>query len=402
MLARNLLAAGAAFSVAAAQTSTSACSQATTTISAQADVSALASCSTYTGNIVIAPAVSGTLDLSGPEQIVGDLVVVDAINLISLTSSSVGSISGTFNLTGLTTLTTLQFSDLTSVGNIAWSALPVLQTLTFPSTISSAKNVLITNTFLNTLDGINLQTVASLDINNNQRLQTFSTQLANATSLINIEANGNNLDVEFPNLISAANLTFRNVSGVSIPSLKSVNGSLGFYGNYITELSCPNLTIVGLTTATNTGSLAIVGNAMLQNVSFPLLQTVEGADQIANNTALMNISMPALKTVGGAIDFSGNFSSVDLGSLSLVSGGFNLQSSGNVDCSPFDSDHTKNIILGTYTCQGNSTDVKSGVGSSTSTGSSSSATSKGAAASYNVNEAVAGLSVVGGLLSMLL
>lgn len=232
----------------------------------------------------------------------------NATQLTSFGSSSIGTITGTWTMSSLTILTSLSFTDLTSVGSISWSALPALSTLTFPSFITSAKSVLITNTFLSSLDGLNLQTVGTLDINNNNRLQTFSTQLQNATELINIDANGNNLQVEFPNLVTAANITFRNVSSISTPSLASVNGSFGFYGNYFTEYSAPNLTIVGNPNAPNTGSLAVVNNAMLQNISFPLLQTVEGADQVANNTALMNISMPALKTVGGAIDFSGNFS----------------------------------------------------------------------------------------------
>ncbi len=209
-------------------------------------------------------------------------------------------------MNNLTLLSTLSMSDLQSVGSINWVALQALDSLTFPSTVSQAKNVTISNTFLSTLDGINLDTVDTLSIDNNNRLKTFSTQVANITSSLDISANGNSLDVSFPNLIWAASMNFRNVSTISIPSLSKVNGSLGFYGNYMTNIAAPNLTTVG-SYSDGTGSLAFVANANLKNISLPALTSVGGADQVANNTALTSISFDALSTVGGAIDFSGNF-----------------------------------------------------------------------------------------------
>merc|ERR1711939_232553 len=71
-----------------------------------------------------------------------------------------------------------------------------------------------------------------LQIDNNNNLKQFDTQIANITNAVNINANGNQLAVTFPNLIWAANMTFRNVSSIKIPSLATVNGSMGFYGNY--------------------------------------------------------------------------------------------------------------------------------------------------------------------------
>jgi len=328
--------------------------------------------------------------------------VTNATQLTSLSSATVNSISGIFHLDQLTVLSTLSFTQLSGVGSIEWSALPVLQQLTFPSFIKKATDVLITNTFLSSLEGLNLDTVRKLDINNNKFLTQFSTQVANITGLLNIEANSQDLVVEFPNLETAANMTFRNVSSVSIPSLATVNGSLGFYGNYLQNLSAPNLTTLGSTTEQNTGSLAFVGNGDLTNISFPQLSFVSGAFQIANNTDLFNISFPALKTVRGAIDFAGNFSTPQLPALNNVAGGFNMQSTAQIDCGVYDKLHG-NVIQGTYGCVSATPDAKSGVGSATSSGSSSKpSSSKAAAVSYGVNEAVAGLSVFGGILQMLL
>jgi hypothetical protein len=296
-------------------------------------------------------------------------------------------------------------TDLQSVGSIEWVALPALSQLTFPATVSTATSVTISNTFLSTLDGINLNTVGTMQIDNNNRLKTFSTQVANITSQLNINANGNNLQVSFPNLIWAANMTFRNISSISIPSLATVNGSLGFYGNYMTDIAAPNLTTVG-SFSNKVGSLAFVANSKLANISMPLLSSVGGAVQIANNTALNAISFESLSTVGGAIDFSGNFTTPVLPALTIVKGNFNIQSQQVIDCTGFAAEAgVSKVIQGNYVCK-TTADASSLGTSGTSTGTSSSAsataTKKGAAASFGISDAVAGLSIVGGLLQMLL
>ena len=207
----------------------------------------------------------------------------------------------------MTLLSTLQFNDLTAAKTIHFEALPNLNTLTFPSIISKASSVTISNTFLSTLSGIDLDSVDTLEIDNNNRLTTFNTQIANITSSVNIAANSHDLQVSFPNLIWVANMSVRAVASISIPSLEVVNGSLGFYESFMTSISAPNLTSVG-NFATGQGSLAFVANSMLANITMPALTSIGGADQVANNSALTAISFPKLSTVGGAIDFSGNFS----------------------------------------------------------------------------------------------
>ncbi len=209
-------------------------------------------------------------------------------------------------MNALTLLSNLEFDKLTTVKIIDFVSLPALSALQFPATVSSAESVTVSNTFLNTLNGINLNTVATLQIDNNLHLTSFSTQVGNITSSATINANGQGLTVTFPNLIWAANLTFRNIASVNIPSLAVINGSLGFYETDLETISAPNLTTVG-DFATGQGSLAFVDNTALTNISMPLLQSVGGADQIANNTDLHAIAFPALTDVGGAIDFTGNF-----------------------------------------------------------------------------------------------
>jgi len=287
---------------------------------------------------------------------------------------------------------------LTSVGIISWTTLPTLSELTFPATVSEAKSVTISNTFLSTLDGINLNTVATLEIDNNNRLQTFSTQVANITSSVVINANGKNLDVSFPNLIWAANMSFRDISSLSIPSLAVVNGSFGLYESSIPSVMAPNLTAVG-STASNVGSFAIVSDTQLVNISLPLLKSIGGALQVANNSELATLAFPNLQYVGGAVSLTGNFSTPSLPDIQNVRGTFDVESTQPISCSDYKS--IQDNIQGKFSCNGKNT--ASGTATGTSTGSSSTATgSKGAAASYGFSEAAAGLSVLGGLLQMLL
>jgi hypothetical protein len=385
----------------AAQTSTI-CSQPTATINSQADASQYTACSTISGSVVIGSGATGDITLDGPSTIGGDLTMVNATGVTSFSSSTIGQIKGTFHLEDLTILSTLQFNLLTAVKSIQFISLPNIGSLTFSAFVSSAQSVTISNTALSTLNGINLNTVSTLQIDNNPHLLSFSTQIGNITSAAVFNANGAGLAIEFPNLIWASNLTFRDVASVDIPSLAVVNGSLGFYETKLASIYAPNLTSVG-NFATGQGSLAFVDNTLLTNISMNALKSVGGADQIANNTILSAISFPVLADVGGAIDFSGNFTTPNLPALNNVKGGFNVESQQAINCDGFQTEASSSgVIQGKFFCKGDLSTVSS-LGTGTSTGTSASSTSsKGAAASFGVNEAAAGLSVIGGLLQMLL
>jgi len=404
MYSSQVIAALAAVGVASAASSTaSGCSvSATTTISSAAEATALNSCTKFTGSIAIDPSVAGALTLDGIDQLDGDLFVENAVNLTSLSAPSMNSISGKMDLASLTILSTLSFPSLKSIGEIAWDNLPALQTLTFTDTVTSCPVISISDTQLNSLDGINLETGTSWTIANNRFLKTISTQMANLTGAFNIDSNGQDLAIELPNLVSAGSLIFRNTSSVSIPSLASVNGTLGFYENYLTTISAPNLTTV-------TGQLAFVANPSLSNITMDSLTTVQGF-QIANNSALLKVDgFQSLKKITGALDVTGNFTSIELPDLTMVSGAWNMQSSGNItsDCDTFSSKKSSGDLTVTagITCDSTSKNVQSGTGSDsgsgTSTGSSSSATStkKSAAGQLEVPTA---MGLIGGFLAMLL
>lgn len=279
---------------------TASCSASTTTIQNAADASALATCQTFTGSIAIATGTTDSIALDGIQRITGSLIADNVTQMTSLSGDSLAIIGDSFSLTSMTILSTLNFPALVNVQTIEWTALPALQGLSFTQGVQQASVVSIQNTQLDTLDGINLQTVDQMIIANNPYLNDINMQLGNVTQSLILEANGRNVTADFPDMIWAYNVTFRNVSQVSIPSLASVNGSMGFFANFFSGVSAPNLTTVG-------GTLSLVSNADMTNMSFPELKTVSGGLQVANNTVIKTIDFPALQTVGGALDFYGNF-----------------------------------------------------------------------------------------------
>lgn len=285
---------------------------ATLTVTASADASSLASCTTYSGSVSIpsdaafAQDSSGhqSLSIDGIEKITNNLTITGLVNLATIQMGSLKSIGG-FTLGGLTVLSSLNMPQLSTIDSMNFTALPALQSLSFGNTgITQANTILISNTGLSSLMGINnLESVSSFNVNNNQALQNISLQVTSIKGALDIEANdgfSSGLTTSFPMLETAMNLTFRNCSTVDLPSLTNVSQYLGFYGNTMQTFIAPNLT--------TTGGLVFVDNPALTNISIPELSSVNGSYQIANNTMLKQINgFEKLATIKGALDFNGNF-----------------------------------------------------------------------------------------------
>lgn len=239
------------------------------------------------------------------ERVTGNITVTSATNLGTLSFGSLKRIGG-FELGDLTVLTTLSCPQLNQVEVLNFTALPALSRLTFGNTgIQKAESILITNTNLESLKGIDkLQDITTFNVNNNQQLTNITLEVTSIENSLDIFANDasvEGLTASFPMLETARNMTFRNCSSISLPALKNVTQKMGFYGNTIEGFSAPNLTTAG--------GLIFVDNTELTNITIPQLTSVNGSYQIANNTQLKSIDgFPKLSVVIGAIDFNGNFS----------------------------------------------------------------------------------------------
>lgn len=328
-----------------------ACSaSATLTVQNAGDATALATCSTFSGSIAVATGTTEDIAFNGVKHITGNMIVNENSDIKRLSADSLETLDGEMSLVGLTRLNAVDFPKLKSVESIKWSALPNLQSIGFTAEVTKADKIDIQNTAIRSLKGINIEQADTIFIANNNYIDEIEMQIGNVTESLTLTFNNEDLKVTLPNLIWAANLTFRAIGSLKMPSLESVNGSLGLYTNLFEELAAPNLTTIGQ-------ALAVIGNEKLSNLSFPLLTKITGNLQIANNTNLTTIDgFPELTSIGGAFDISGNMSDVETPKLNSVKGAFNLQSTGNISdvCANFYKPlKDKKYIQSTkYLCQG--------------------------------------------------
>lgn len=204
-------------------------------------------------------------------------------------------------VTNVQKLNQITFSQLDYVGKIDWEGLPELSTLQLATTTNTT-SFNLQNTRLQNLDGIDLANCSNFYLANNLLLQDFSMQLKEVSGFIVLQGNGDRMNATFPNLQSANNITIDEVAAVSLPSLKTVNGDIGFnMNNQLEQISLPKLTTVD-------GSVTIASNDGLKNYSMPVLESVGGAVNVQNNSILDSVVFPSLTEVGGAFDAYGNFS----------------------------------------------------------------------------------------------
>jgi len=307
------------------------------------------------------------LDLESLTEIKGDMTIKGASGLKTISLPKLQTIGGTMSLLSLTVLSSFSCPNLVSVKEISWTTLPVLQSLSFTKEITNASSVLIADTMLTSLDGINLMTAESFNLNNNKYLKTVDVQLTKVTGALTLSSNAKGVNCSFASLKSAANITIEDAGSLSLPKLEGVNNSLSFVSNTFETLTLPKLTTAG--------DFSMSGNNKLTNVSAPELKTCDGTFLLANNTELAIIdSFESLATVTGAVDMSGVFTNVSLPALDDVRGGFNLQSTKDItnDCNTFSTLHSNGVIKGNgYTCVGKQSVAKSKDGGASTTGSGS-------------------------------
>ncbi|GME70459.1 unnamed protein product [Ambrosiozyma monospora] len=334
------------------------------TATAQSDLDSLKDCDAIDGDLYVTGDI-GSAAIANVRAVYGDLVVFNATQLTSFTADSINTITGEFRLTGLTTLDTLSMGGLTSVGAINWVTLPTL-TDTGLTSVTECNAILISDTQLASLDGINPTNVETYNVNNNQFLLKIKSDIESVSNSLTVAYNGHGADVAFDQLQWANNITFYSVSSVSMANLTSVNHSIGFFETKVEDLHFKTLTKVG-------GDLTMSNNDDLTSIDFDNLESIGGGFVVNNNSKLQSVdTFDDLKTVTGAVLLTGDLSNVSLPALKSVRGAFSLNSDGSADCSPFDELHDSGNIQGEYLCKAASAPSSSG-----KSGSSKSTSAKG-------------------------
>ncbi|KAI1751282.1 GPI-anchored cell wall organization protein ecm33 [Xylaria castorea] len=403
MYSKELFSAIAALSLVSGATAVG-CKDDPVQINSQADATQASNCDSIANDVVFGVNAGTDIDLGGRLKVInGSLIIKNNGAIQSLQSSSLATIGGMFQMNNVTSLVSLVLPALSEVGSIEWTTLNALNEPTFGNPgITKAKSVVVQDTFVQNLDGINVQALTDMNINNNHRLSKFSTSIKTLSNALYVNSNALNMTMEMPNLEWIANMTIANVSTFSVPSLKAVNGSMRFDSNYFTSFFAPNLT------ETHDGDLSFVSNPQLLNISIPLLKKVGGGLTIANNTDLMKVDgLGSLTDVGGAIKMRGSFDEIDLPELNNVVGTAEFVSTEDItkSCDTLNK-LSGNIIQGKVTdCRGSdasaNNDTSSAGGGSNSSSGSTGDKNAASPASASMSTVVT-LAALGGLVAAFL
>lgn len=310
---------------------------------------------------------------------------------------------------GNTILATVNFAQLTTVGTLNYNALPALEKTGLTSGITSAEEVIISDTGLTSLDGINVYKLKVFNVNNNADISSIDSGLQKVTDELSISYNADKVDVSLDQLTEANDVYLQSINSLSVANLTKVDNSLSLSSNALDKIEFKQLKSVG-------DSLSINKNSELEELDFPKLETIGGALSINSNDNLNSLDgFPKLNTVSGTVNMSGTFDNGTFDSLKKVSGAFYVESDGDLDCkSEFkkvkvsgkesmkcstksSSSSKKSSSSSKSSSTAGSSSSSSGSSSSSSSGSSSSSSSSSAASNTGVKffTALAGLTLVG-------
>ncbi|TKA71044.1 hypothetical protein B0A55_06322 [Friedmanniomyces simplex] len=279
------------------------CNNATTTLRNIADVAAIATCTTFTGDIVVATDVAPLAEIVGVEDVIGSIIVANNSGLTTITTDSLRTVSNDVILDTLPLLTNITLPMWSSVNTIILNKIPAPNVINMQTRVQEVTNLYITDTTLETLFGLLLETsqMENLVITGNQFLQDCWFGVGNITQQATIVNNSVQMTLTLPNLTYAYNLEIANASAIEMPVLQSVNQNLDISWNAIQNLTLPMLSYVG-------GDFGIRDNAQLAGMDLPDLVNVQGDLDIFGSPQLENLSgLSALSFIGKDLMLNGEF-----------------------------------------------------------------------------------------------
>ncbi|SCU95069.1 LAMI_0F00826g1_1 [Lachancea mirantina] len=301
----------------------------------------LQKCKHVDGSIHVLEYSDPIIDLGSLQSIGGDLILQDLPMVVRLQGPNLANIGGELKLHSLTSLVGVSLPHLQHFDALDWRVVPTLTSVELAPNVSSAKRIIISDTSLTALEGFEfIEELEVFNINNNRYMETVKSNLKRVHEQLSVSANFKEIQVEFPHLIWAKNLTVRDVSSISLDSLQYVNQSLEVIENYFETFSVPELKSVG-------GTLGVIENPKLHSVDFANLTNIHGGFMLANNSLISQINfLPELREIGGAIQFMGAFQNIECPKLRLVRGSALIQSTSSaLDCSKWTSAANGNSII---------------------------------------------------------
>lgn len=224
------------------------------TLKTAQDVTSLKTCTTFTGNIVVAADGPSSIDLTGLTSVSGNIDVENVANLSSLSSTSLTTVSS-FTLNNLPVLSNLSFPALSNFSSLKWYNLPALEECVIATGAlgGEIQEISILNTGIRKLEWLAWPVGSQLNISNNANLKTFS--------------------IPYSSINAGSALTLSNNTQLSTIDLTQVSAIYG--------------------------GLQVAANAAMKELDFSKLESIGGFVQLSGG--FTNISMPALNQINGAL-----------------------------------------------------------------------------------------------------
>lgn len=166
-------------------------------VSTQDDLNRLKSCSTYQGNIVIDNVSVPTLELKGVQMLKGDLLVSNNNALTSFSTGNLQAIDGTLKLSNNKILSKLDISQLTALRSFEATVEPALSAISFTSGLSQVDRVQISDTTATAINGLKMQKLTDLLVDNNIYLKSLPiSNLTDISGTLTISANSPDLNMD--------------------------------------------------------------------------------------------------------------------------------------------------------------------------------------------------------------
>lgn len=300
------------------------------TITELSGVTRLNECETIDAKITIEGDIGGVLDLSNVKEIKGELSLQNSSAVTNLNFPSLEKISGKLKINQYTQVFNIDFTKLEEIGTLELVSMPSLMGMNLNAGISKLKNLKISDTALYDLQGLlNVTDVDTLDLDNNKNISSIDLPLEQVGKELILSFNNDNCSVKLDSLEECYSLTIQDVEKLSLKKLKAVNQTFQLGFNFFESFTAPELQEVE-------GSLRIVANEQLTNITFPKLTTVGGELGFSNNTDLQDLgdAFPKLSDIKGAVNIAGDIGKFELPDLKQVAGTFKLESTNSdLDCS---------------------------------------------------------------------
>lgn len=306
-----------------------------TTVTDAAGVAALNACPTLSGDITVeGDGLGGAVELGQVEELNGKLALTNSTSVTSVNLNQLEKVTsdGELSITKFTSVFNIDLSKLSEVeGNLTLVTMPSLSGMNLNKGLSTLNSLTISDTALSDLQGLlsNITEMTYLDLDNNKNMSSIDLPLETVSNNIILSFNDDNANVTLDKLESAFSLVIQDVAKVSLKKLKSVNQTFQIAYSFFEELELPSLETVD-------GSVRVVANEQMLNVSFPALTEIGGELGFDNNTKLQDLgeTFPKLENIKGALNIKGDIGAFDLPALKQVAGTFSLESTNDeLDCS---------------------------------------------------------------------